>query len=383
MAPRATPLAIALVFVAISCGGSPGPPAQATPSANGSATSSPFASSPSPPATPSPPAALVHCASAVPAGDNLIIGTVSGDQTVVIRDIQDPARARNLCQFDNSAFSPRFVSASKVAYVTALGEIVEVTLASGTVNRLANPGSGFGPGTYSISPDGRSSTYLSGDAWHLVNASGDHLLTTLPPAPGRGVDPDGDDQMLSFSPDGKFIALFQTIRTGGTGPTAPDQIRRAADGSLAYSTTGMTMAVWASLPSRLFFRDATGSMQRWDPSAGVTPMKDLRWIRPKGSPDGRWVAYTTRTTSGLGAVGLYSVQGNSIAHTSAAGRSGPVFLTNDLVWYIGEKACPTCFGGYPTPTGTTYIYDIAGNSEVASRLTSVLDAWPHTTAPAL
>jgi len=325
----------------------------------------------------------VHCSSSVPAGDNLIIGTVTGDPTVVVRDIQDPAHARNLCRFDNTAFNPRFVSASSVAYVTAVGQIVEATLASGENKVVAVPGGGFGPGTYSISPDGRSATYLSGDGWHLANASGDHVLTTLPPAPGRGVDPNGDDQMLSFSPDGKYIALFQTIRTGGTGPTAPDQIRRASDGGLVYATTGMTMAVWASMPSRLFFRDATGSMQRWDATAGVTPMRTLRWIRPKASPDGRWIAYTITTSSGLGAVGLYGVQSNSVAHNSTAGRSGPAFLTNDLVWYIGEKACVTCFGGYPTPTGTTYIYDIAGTSEVVSRLTSVLDAWPHTTAPAL
>jgi len=37
----------------------------------------------------------------------------------------------------------------------------------------------------------------------------------------------------------------------------------------------------------------------------------------------------------------------------------------------------------PTPTGVTYIYDIAGTSEVVSRLANVFDAWPHVTAPGL
>jgi hypothetical protein len=112
-------------------------------------------------------------------------------------------------------------------------------------------------------------------------------------------------------------------------------------------------------------------------------MLALHWIGPKSSPDGRWISYTFRTSSGLGGVGFYSVQSNSIANTTPPGRSGVHFLTNDLVWYIGERACSTCFGGLPTPTGTTYIYDIAGTSEVVSRLSNVYDAWPHTTAPGL
>jgi hypothetical protein len=31
----------------------------------------------------------------------------------------------------------------------------------------------------------------------------------------------------------------------------------------------------------------------------------------------------------------------------------------------------------------TYIYDIAGASEVVSRLSGVFDAWPHSTPPGL
>jgi hypothetical protein len=106
-------------------------------------------------------------------------------------------------------------------------------------------------------------------------------------------------------------------------------------------------------------------------------MLPVRWIRPKSSPDGRWIAYTIRTTSGLGAVGFYSVQSNSVSITTPAGRSGARFLTNDLVWYLEERACATCLGGQPTPTGVTYIYSIAGTAEVVSRLSGVYDAWPH------
>ncbi|TMD36634.1 MAG: hypothetical protein E6I89_10975 [Chloroflexi bacterium] len=319
----------------------------------------------------------------MPAGDNLVIGTVVGDPTVVVRDIQDPANAKNLCTFDVNVISPQFMSASAVAYVTPESQIVEAQLAGGPTTLVAGFGGGVvSSGQFAVSPDGRSVTYLDVNAWHLVGPSGNRVLTTLPAVPGRGINPDEDDSFLSYSPDGQYIALFQTFHTGGTGETAPDQIRRASDGSLVYSTSGMTMAVWASVPSRLFFRDSSGNVHRWDPTTGLSSMISLRWVRPHSSPDGRWIAYTFRTTSGLGGVGFYSVQANSVQNTSPPGRSGVRFLTNDLVWYAGEKACTTtCI--QPPPTGVTYIYSIAGASEITSRLASVYDAWPHVSAPGL
>jgi Tol biopolymer transport system component len=317
----------------------------------------------------------------VPAGDNLVIGSVAGDPTVVVRDIQDPSNAKNVCTFDAAAQAPQFVSATVVAYETPDHQIVKADLASGATTVLATYGSGFGSGQYSISPDGRSVTYMDGNAWHLAGPAGNRVLTTLPAVPGRGTNPDEDDSFLSYSPDGQYIAFFQTFHTGGSGETAADQVRRAGDGTLAYSTSGMTMAAWASVPSRLFFRDASGNMHRWDPSGGLSSMMALHWIRPRSSPDGRWIAYTFRTTSGVGGVGFYSVQGNSVSNTTPPGRSGVRFLNNDLVWYIGERACSTCFGGAPTATGVTYIYDIAGETEITARLAAVQDAWPHYTPP--
>jgi Tol biopolymer transport system component len=316
----------------------------------------------------------------VPAGDNLVIGTVVGDPVIVVRDIQDPANAKNLCTIDAGAETPRFVTSSSVAYQTAAKQIVKADLASGNTTVLATFQSGST--LYAPSPDGRSITYVDGNAWHLAGPSGDRTLTTLPAVLGRGISPDEDDNYLSFSPDGKYIALFQTFHMGGTGETAPDQIRRASDGVLVYSTSGMTMAVWASVPSRLYFRDQnSGSLHRWDATAGVSSMLSIRWIRPRSSPDGRWIAYTFRAPGSVGGVGFYSVQGNSVSNTSPPGRSAVFFLTNDLVWYVGEEACPSCLGGYPKATGVAYIYSIASASEVTARLSSVFDAWPHFTAP--
>ncbi|HKC18624.1 MAG TPA: hypothetical protein VKE27_03240 [Candidatus Dormibacteraeota bacterium] len=376
---RARGAIVVAVLVLSGCGGSsptaahvsPSPAASTLPSATPTATST---------STTSGPASLVHCASPLPAGDNLVIGTVVGDPTVVVRDIQDPANAKNVCTFDTAAQSPLFVSAGAVAYETPGGQIIKADITSGTASVVASYGSG---GQYAISPDGAAVTYLDGGAWHLVKASTNKLLTNLPAMPARGIDATQDDLYLSFSPDGNYVALFQTLRTGGSGETAADQIRKASDGSLVYSTSGMTMAVWASVPSRLFFRDMSGNVHRWDATSGLSSMTSLRWIRPRSSPDGRWIAFTFPTTSGVDGVGFYSVQANSQQNTSPPGRSGAVFLTNDLVWYSGEKPCSTCFGGVATASGVTYIYSIAGASEITSRLASVYDAWPRVTAPGL
>jgi hypothetical protein len=391
---RLSPAALAAVLLVAACGGSPGhsgasptisgePVASAGAEASASPSASTAASPSAPPTAASGSTSLAHCTVAVPSGDNLVIGKVSGDATIVVRDIQDPAAARNLCRFDASAASPQFVSAAQVAYETPAGQIVKATLATGATSVVASFTAGFGSGQYAFSPDGRSMTYIDGNDWHLVTASGNRVLTTLPALPGRGVSPDQDDSYLSYSPDGLYIAWFQTFHTGGSGATAPDQVRRASDGSLAYSTSAMTMAVWSSVPSRLFFRDSSGNVHRWDPSTGLSSMLTLQWIRPRSSPDGRWIAYTFRGASGLGTVGFYSVQSNGVVRTSPASRSGAMLLNNDLVWYIGERACSTCFGGAPEATGVTYIYDIAGASEVVSRLSAAYDAWPHTTAPGI
>jgi hypothetical protein len=365
-----------------SCGGAASsanhsPTVSGQPIATANSTPSGSAAPSSSPGSTAGGTSLVHCTTAVPAGDNLVIGALNGDPTVVVRDIQDPANAKNLCTFDAAATSPRFASATQVAYETASNELVKADLVSGSTSLIATFGGGLGSGQYSVSPDGQSVTYLDGGAWHLFTTSGNRILTTFPAVGGRGADPNEDDLFLRYSPDGKYIALVQTWYRGGTGATAADQVRKAGDGSLVYSTSGMTMGVWASVPSRLFFRDAGGTVHRWDPTTGVSTMLSLHWISPKASPDGRWIGYTLRNSSGLDGVGFYSVQSNSVSNTSPPGRSGVRFLTNDLVWYAGERACSTCFGGLPTLTGVTYIYDIAGTSEVVSRLSNVYDNWPH------
>jgi len=376
---RGSGAAVLFAVLLAGCGGSTPSashsPAGSSPQAPGAtpwtATAAPSAAPP----TLGPPS-LLRCTTPVPAGDNLVIGAVSGDPTTVIRDIQDPANARNVCSFAPGAVNPQFVSATIVAYETADNQIIKAVAGASGTTVLATYTT-YGSGQYAFSPDGSAMSYLDGGAWRMVDTSGNHLLASLPAAASRPSVPDQDSIFLGFSPDGQYVALFQTFHLGGSGSSAPDQVRRVKDGSLVYSTSGMTMATWASVPSRLYFRDSSGAMKRWDPSAGVTPMLSVKWINPQPSPDGRWIAYTVRGLSGLGAIGLYSVQGNSVTTVTTTGRTGAHFVSNDLVFYFGETACTGCSA--PAPANVAYIYDIAGAQEVISRLASVYDSWPHTT----
>jgi hypothetical protein len=335
----------------------------------------------------------VVCTGAIDVTHNLVLGTLQGSTQIVLRDITNTAAAQTICNFTGQ-IGPRFATASIVGYtegtesVGSPGDIKRLDLAAATASTVASwSNSGFGSGSFDWSPDGTKLTYIGtgspGPTWHLLAGGTDRVLTTLPPVPGRGTSPQSDDDfMLAFSPDGLYLALVQTFATDGSGETAPFQVRRVSDGALVYSAASGTMAVWASVPSRLFFRSASGVMSRWDPSGGVATMQgSLKWSRPHASPDGRWIAYTIYDSATQPHVGLYSVQGNSLGPQPAGLRSGALFLNNDLLWYQEEAVAECGLGGCSQLTGRTFIYDIAGGTEPTSRLSGVIDAWPRYTSP--
>src|SRR5690348_2385336 len=111
--------AMVIAILVLGACGSSTPTAHTSPTISSApVTASATASSTSSTTGPGP-TTLVHCGTPVPAGDNLVIGTVVGDPTVVVRDIQDPANAKNLCTFDSAAQAPVFVNGGAVAYETA------------------------------------------------------------------------------------------------------------------------------------------------------------------------------------------------------------------------------------------------------------------------
>jgi hypothetical protein len=389
-------LALLVLVGACSAPGIGGAPAHSpSPHASGSPTPSGAPTTAPPPATATPggsPSSVASCTQPIPASANLVLGTLTGSTTVVLRDITNLASARTLCTFSGS-LAPRFATASVVGYAPgpnsdAPGQIIRLDLAASWATVSASwPSGALGSGTFDWSPDGSALTYVAGAStgpvWHLVSHGRDLVLSNLSlPAPfGRGVSQEDDDFMLAFSPDGLYVALVQTFATAGTGESAPVQVRRASDGALVYSAASGTMAVWASVPSRLFFRSAAGVLSRWDPSSGVSVMQSsLKWVRPHGSSDGRWVAYTQFDSAGHPTVHLYGVQGNSLGPSPIGLRSGALFLNNNLVWYQEEAACD-CGLSQSKLTGRTFLYDIGGSSESASRISGVFDAWPRVAAP--
>jgi hypothetical protein len=379
----------------IGAGPTPSPSAasHSTASPTATPTTAPTTAPPPPTATPgSTPSSVASCTGAIPSTGNLVLATLTGSTTVVLRDITNLASPRTICTFTGS-LSPHFATASVIGYtqggsdLSSPGRITRLDLAASMATDVASWSSGgFGSGIFDWSPDGRSLTYILGSptatAWHLVSGGHDQALASLPPVPGRGVSQQDDDFMLAFSPDGLYLAMVQTFATGGTGDSAPFQVRRTSDGGLVYSATSGTMAAWASVPSRLFFRSAAGVLSRWDPSTGVSVMQSsLKWVRPHASQDGRWIAYTIYDSAGHPRAALYSVQGNSLGPSPSGLRSGALFLNNNLVWYQEESPCDCGLGGQSQTTGRAFLYDIAANTESGSRLTGVYDAWPRVAAP--
>jgi hypothetical protein len=361
------------------------------PSPAATATALPTATPGIVPSAEAPCARSVSTAGGIASNANLVLATLTGSSTVVLRDITNLASPVTLCTFADP-IAPRFAMQTVVGYTVqgssqgSPGRIVRLDLATGMANDVANwPNGGFGSGTFDWSPDGRSLTYIVGSptatVWHLIAGGRDQVLANLPAVPGRGVSQQDDDFMLAFSPDGLYIAMVQTFAIGGSGDSSPVQVRRASDGALVYSAASGTMGVWASVPSRLFFRDRAGVLSRWDPGSGVSVMQSsLRWARPHASPDGRWVAYTTFDSANHPHVALYSVQGNSLGPTPIGLRSGAQFLNNSLFWYQEEVACD-CGLTQSQLTGRTFIYDIAASAESASRISGLFDAWPRVTGP--
>src|SRR5438067_2985402 len=267
-AVRSAAVAICALLL-LACTGTPAPSApprptpghDTTPTPASTPTTAPIASptasptagpSAAPSATPSLPIVSTDadCTATVDATHNLILATLAGSNSVVLRDITNLAAPQTLCTF-SEPIAPRFVSASVVSWAenagNAPGDVARVELPAGNQTDPASwTSSGFDAGLFDWSPDGSSLTYIGpgspGPAWHLKTGGTDRVLTTLPAVPGRGVDPHNDDFMLAFSPDGLYVALVQTFATGGSGETAPLQVRKVSDGSLAYSASSGTMA---------------------------------------------------------------------------------------------------------------------------------------------
>ena len=392
--------AFAGLLVVVACGStstaqrpSPSPVASASAVASPTAGSSAFPS-PTPGGAPAVPGVPVSCSSQVPPSHQLALVKLRGVAGVIVRDITDINHPVSRCTIGGGAFF-RFYDESHISYIAmpanvalgAPGSLYLVDLRAGTTSLVRSwANGGFASWIYNWSPDGRILTYLSSDPagvqWHILSAAGDRLLANLGQVAARGIDSNNDDAMVGFSADGKYVAVEQTFTQGkgAGGATTPIQVNRVSDGSVAYTRTDGTMAVWAGTGAQLLFRTSAG-VQSWSQSGSVVQVAaGSSWIHPWASSDGSRVAFLELNAQ-TNHVGLVLDLTSGATHAlSAQPRAQIAFLNSTLVWYAGEAICTTatpCGLGGPPLSGSYYIYDLGSDVESGSIDTYVYDSWPH------
>jgi len=332
------------------------------------------------------------CASAIPPAHQLALVQLHGVSGYVVRDITDILHPVTRCTFHGGSYF-RFVTETRISYIVtssadagASGSLYLADLAGGSTSLVRTWTNGqYASWVYGWSPDGSHLTYLhsdpSGVQWHMLSAAGDRLLANLGQVVPRDISGDNDDAMVGFSADGQYVAVEQTFTQGkGTTSATPIQVNRVSDGSLAYSATEGTMAVWAGTGARLLFRTAAG-VQSWSPSGGAIPVSaGTAWIHPVASPDGSRIAFSLLNAQGNHVGEVLDLASGGIHALSPNPRVGAAFLNASLVWYAGETICTTatpCGPGAPPLSGQTYIYDLGSDVETGSIDTGFYDSWPH------
>jgi hypothetical protein len=309
--------------------------------------------------------------------------------TKILADVSDPLHPRTICTF-TGLWQPQLVTAGEISWAASQhapgtpgpSVIATLDLFTGTAAVVASwQGGGYLDGMHAWSPGRELLAYLTSDAsgvdLHLLSGGGDRVVASLGPVPARGANPTEDDAYMEFSPDGAYFALEQTLTPSG----AHLQVRKSTDGTLAYSQPAATMASWGSTGSRVYFRHpGAATIYAWDPSAGLTqPLgQALAWVKPRADAGDDYLTFTVRDASGTPHVYLYG-HGGRAGNQLPNVRSSPVFLTAASIFYIEEAPCGTNCGPGPStqPTGRTFIFDMAHQTETASTILSVLATWPR------
>ena len=237
-------------------------------------------------------------------------------------------------------------------------------------------------GLHAWSPDRGFLAYVASDAsgvsLHMLSGGGDRVIASFGAVPGRGFNPNDDDAYLAFSPDGAYVAFVQTFTSSGD----QLQIRRTIDGTVAFSLAKGTMATWGSTGSRLYYRQpGSGLVQVWDSAKGVSQAfgQTLAWVRPRAAVGSdTTLAFTVRDSAGTPHTWVYTNDGRSGGQLPNA-RSSAAWLTPTSFFYVEETACGSNCGIGPAwqPDGKTYTFDLATQTETASKIAQVFGAWPR------
>jgi hypothetical protein len=323
-----------------------------------------------------------------PAASEAVL-VMHGATNPIVADVTDARNPKTICTLTGS-WHPQLMTQTSVSWSATQGSpgtpgasvIVVLDLFTGTSSIVVSwLGGGFMDGLQAWSRDHSFLAYVTSDAsavnLHLVSAGGDRVVGFLGAVPGRGLNPSEDDSYLGFSADGAYFALVQTF----TGSGDQLQIRRATDGSLAYSQAAGTMATWSSTGSRLYFRKpGTTVVDQWDPTVGVSRAfgQAAAWIQPRADARDDYLAFTVRDPSGIPHVWTYG-HGGRAGGTLPKVRSSPIWLNASAFFYVEEAACGSACGIGPAwqPDGNTLTYDVSKQAESPSGISKVYGTWPQ------
>jgi hypothetical protein len=338
-----------------------------------------------------------------PSSRNLALVTLRGSNGLIVRDITDiahPTTAGTLGSIPPPVgYGPslegalgQFASATELSYLGGPTDdyyglptsLFRMSLSGPSPTTVVKGCEGVV--VFAWNPSGVAVVYLTssdtGITVHQLNAGRDRVLASLPllpvggcevaPCPGAFQNPaDKWDFRLSYSPDGAFISVVQSgISSFLRVWTADGRVLSSSDAQ------GTSMSIWSG--GSLYFGDSKG-VEVWRDGVISTFLPGVEWIRPKASPDGRYIVYEARQ---LGSAHVFIVDTTSgQVRDLAPGRSEPAFLTSRYIWYEAESTCVadgTCQASFPgIATGKTYVYDLQDSTESESTITSVVDVWPH------
>jgi hypothetical protein len=318
----------------------------------------------------------ITCTGDVGSSDPVAVVTIAGRAGVFLRDYADSASPQNFCSFGSGIAVSEILDPHHVVITSPLPAVVE--LPSGRAFEL-----GIGGKLVAVAPDlsqvlwiSRSSPLTLHDSWD----SGNVEVQRFPAAGKPCGDADTASRSGAFSRDAHFgYALWDQ------GPTAPTYLNVVGNREPAFALIppsggwgpqgGPRMAVWSPVSDQLYYQQQ-GSVWRWTPAAGASPLKSgLKWIDPAISPDGKRIAYAVRGSNGVSLVHVMdAATGAEQGTVSSDGRKRPFFLTNDLIWLKNdEKGCSV-------GKQSTFVYDLRDQTESQSGLDRVWATWPSTSA---
>ena len=152
---------------------------------------------------------------------------------------------------------------------------------------------------------------------------------------GRG-GIEGDETLVAFSPDDKYVLFVDTA-------VYRLEVFRSSDGSVAYTAPSgagglRTMATWARKTDQMYFRNDSGIF-RWDPASGISSFASgVKWENPLFSMDDSHLVYTVWDSTGMTHIVIRDMATGAMS-SSPPWRLSQAFLSNPVLLVRVTTAC--------------------------------------------